>query len=187
MKNEQKLIQSAGSVGLATSMSRIFGYFRDAALAIVLGAGFRMDAFTIAFRLANLFRRLVGEGAMSAAFVPVFVAYQKEQSAEALWDFARKFFYTLAIAAGAIVLLEVIFAPAIVRILAPRFTADESKFRLTVLLTRLMAPYLILIALAAVLMGVLNSLGHFFVPALSPVFVQCVHHWCRLFGWFCGP
>ncbi|OGW76366.1 MAG: murein biosynthesis integral membrane protein MurJ [Omnitrophica bacterium RIFCSPHIGHO2_02_FULL_49_9] len=169
MENEHKLIRSAGIVGLATSLSRIFGYFRDATLALVLGAGFSMDAFTIAFRVANLFRRLVGEGAMSSAFVPVFVAYRKEQSTEALWEFTRKFFYTLAMAAGTIVVLEVIFAPLIVHVVAPGFTSGGNKFQLTVLLTRLMAPYLALIALAAVLMGVLNSFGHFLVPALSPV------------------
>src|SRR3990167_391034 len=114
MENEHKLIRSAGIVGLATSLSRIFGYFRDASLAWVLGAGFSMDAFTVAYRLANLFRRLVGEGAMSAAFVPVFVQYRNEHTLQELWDFVRKFFYTLALVAALIVGLEIIFAPILV-------------------------------------------------------------------------
>ena len=170
IKNEGRILKSIGTVGLATSASRIFGYFRDAVLALVLGAGLGMDAFTIAFRLANLFRRLVAEGAMSTAFVPVFVAYRNEHTNEELWDFARKFFYTLAAGTAAIVLLEVVFAPWVVHIMAPGFLESEEKWQLTVLLTRLMAPYLVLVALAALLGGVLNSLGHFWMPALSPVF-----------------
>jgi len=169
MNQERRILRSAGKVGLATSLSRVFGYVRDAALALVLGAGFGMDAFAVAFRLANLFRRLVAEGAMNSAFVPIFVAYKREQTEEALWDFARKFFYTLALVAAVIVCLEIVFAPLIVRIVAPGFAGDSDKFELTVYLTRLMAPYLLFVALAALLMGVLNSLNHFVVPALSPV------------------
>jgi len=167
---EEKILKSAGKVGLATSLSRVFGYFRDASLALVLGAGFGMDAFTVAFRLANLFRRLVAEGAMSSAFVPVFVSYRKEQSEKKLWDFARRLFYTLALITGVIVIIEIVFAAVSVRIMAPGFSYASGKFDLTVQLTRMMAPYLLCAALAAFLMGVLNSLGHFIVPALSPVF-----------------
>src|SRR3989338_11485421 len=152
MERKFRLLKSAGVVGLMTSVSRIFGYFRDAALAWVLGAGLSMDAFAVASRLANLFRRLVAEGAMSAAFVPVFVEFRKEKSQEELWEFARKFFYTLALISGAIVLLEIAFAPLIVRVMAPGFFSDPEKWDLTVRLTRILAPYLIFVSLAAFLM-----------------------------------
>lgn len=153
-----------------TALSRILGYFRDASLALVLGATSGMDAFAVAYRLANLFRRLVAEGAMSAAFVPVFVQYRKDHSQVELWDFARKFFYTLGLLTALIVVVEIIFAPFIVRLMAPGFLGVPGKFELTVLLTRLMAPYLIFVSLTAILMGVLNSLGFFAIPALSPIF-----------------
>ncbi|MBI3999867.1 MAG: murein biosynthesis integral membrane protein MurJ, partial [Candidatus Omnitrophica bacterium] len=169
MERRNKILKSAGTVGLLTALSRIFGYFRDASLAWVLGAGLGMDAFTVAYRLANLFRRLVGEGAMSAAFVPVFVQYQTEHTREELWKFVGKFFYTLALVAAFIVGLEIVFAPILVRIMAPGFEVGSSKFELTVLLTRLMAPYLLFAALAALLMGILNSFGRFAAPALNPV------------------
>lgn len=174
MEKELKILKSAGTVGLVTAFSRILGYFRDAALAWVLGASFGMDAFAVAYRLANLFRRLVAEGAMSAAFVPVFVQYRQERTQEELWEFARKFFYTLALVTSIIVLLEIIFAPLIVRLMAPGFFRVEGKWELTVLLTRLMAPYLIFVALTAFLMGILNSFGYFAVPALGPVFFNLV-------------
>ncbi len=166
---EERILKAAGAVGLATTLSRIFGYFRDASLAWILGAGFGMDVFTVAYRLANLFRRLVAEGAMSTAFIPVFVQFRTEHSAKELWDFARKGFYTLALAAGSIVALEILFAPWIVRLMAPGFGQVEGKYEFTVLLTRVLAPYLILISSTAFLTGVLNSFGHFLIPALSPV------------------
>jgi len=165
-----KLLKSATSVGLVTTCSRVFGYVRDASLAWVLGAGFGMDAFTVAYRLANLFRRLVGEGAMSAAFVPVFVEYKTKNSAQELWDFTRKFFYTLALVTAAMVILEIVFAPVFVRIMAPGFIHIKNKFELCVLLTRMMAPYLALVSLAALLTGILNSFGKFIVPAFNPVY-----------------
>src|SRR3989338_623622 len=94
MDEKRRILKSAGAVGMVTALSRVFGYFRDATLAWVLGAGTGMDAFAVAFRLANLFRRLVAEGAMSAAFIPVFVQYRNDRAESELWDFARKFFYT---------------------------------------------------------------------------------------------
>ncbi len=168
--HKRRILKAAGSVGLMTTLSRILGYFRDASLAWLLGAGFGMDAFAVAYRLANLFRRMVAEGAMSAAFVPVFVGYRKNHSQEELWDFCRKFFYTLAIVTSLIVIVEIAFAPLIVRLMAPGFMKIGGKIELTIFLTRIMAPYLVLVSLTAVVMGVLNSLGYFVVPALSPIF-----------------
>lgn len=167
--SEERILKAAGAVGFATTLSRIFGYFRDASLAWVLGAGFGMDVFTVAYRLANLFRRLVAEGAMSTAFIPVFIQFRTEKSSQELWDFARKGFYTLMLVTTGIVALEIVFAPWVVRLMAPGFSGVGGKFEFTVLLTRVMAPYLIFVSLAAFLTGVLNSFGHFLIPALSPV------------------
>jgi len=169
MHPKQKIIKSAGKVGLLTAVSRVFGFMRDASLAWLLGSGLGMDAFTIAFRLANLFRRLVAEGAMSAAFVPVFVQYQKEHSGKELWEFARKLFFTLALVAFIIAVLEIVLAPFLVRIMAPGFSNIGGKWELTILLTRLMAPYLLFVAMAACLAGILNARGVFAVPALNPI------------------
>lgn len=170
MEKRRKLLKSAGAVGLVTALSRIFGYVRDATLAWALGATSSMDAFAVAYRLVNLFRRLVAEGAMSAAFVPVFVQYRQEHTQEELWHFARKFFYTLALAVSAVVLIEMISASVIVRVMAPGFIGVPGKLALTIFLTRLMAPYLIFVALTALAMGILNAFGYFAVPAFGPVF-----------------
>jgi putative peptidoglycan lipid II flippase len=170
MEQEKRIIKSAGTLGAVATVSRIFGYFRDAAMAWVLGAGFGMDAFAVAYRLANLFRRLVAEGSMSSVFVPVFVAYREGHSREELWDFARKFFYALTLVTGLIVAAQVIFAPLIVGLMAPGFVQVPGKWELTVFLTRLMAPYLLFVALAAFFRGILNSYGRFALPAFSSVY-----------------
>lgn len=174
MSNSHKILKSTLNVSLATTLSRILGYVRDASLAWVLGAGFSMDAFTVAYRIANFFRRLVGEGAVNSSFVPVAVEYQKQRTTEELWDFVRRFFYTLGIVTAVIVAVQIIFAPLFVRIMAPGFVNTPGKFELAVLLTRIMAPYLLCMALAAVLMGVLNSFGHFVLPALNSTFFNFI-------------
>ncbi|MBI4388037.1 MAG: murein biosynthesis integral membrane protein MurJ [Candidatus Omnitrophica bacterium] len=164
------ILKSAGTIGGLTTISRICGYFRDASLAIVLGAGGSMDAFTIAFRLANLFRRLLGEGAMMAAFVPVFAEYRANHSSEELWKFVSKFFYTLALVLVGVVTLQMVFSPTIVSIMSPGFMKVAGKWELTVFLNRLMAPYLFFVGLAAVLMAVLNSMKSYAVSAANPIF-----------------
>ena len=110
MTDKSKLLKSAGSVGAFTVLSRISGYIRDASLAAVLGAGASMDAFTVAFRLANLFRRFFAEGVMSAAYVPILSEYHTRRSREELWDFAKKFFYSLGLLLALVVLVEIIFS-----------------------------------------------------------------------------
>jgi len=167
---KKHVVKSTVSVGIATSLSRIAGYGRDVSLAIVLGAGLGMDAFTIAFRIANLFRRVVGEGAMNACFIPVFIHYQKEHSESAVWDFARKFLYTFLLVLIALTLIIIIFSPFLIRILAPGFAEDVAKENLTILLNRLMAPYLLFIGLAALFMSILNSYRIFFLPAATSIF-----------------
>ncbi len=169
MKNSN-ILKSASTVGFLTTISRILGYVRDAALAMVLGAGSSMDAFTIAFRIANLFRRFLGEGAMTAAFVPVFAEYREKHSQEELWKFVSKFFYTLAVILTGVVVLQIAFAPQLVGLMSPGFVKVPGKWELTIFLNRIMAPYVLFIGLAAVLMAVLNSMGSFAVSAANPIY-----------------
>jgi putative peptidoglycan lipid II flippase len=148
--------------------SRILGLVRDQVLAYYFGAGNANDAFRVAFRVPNLLRDLFAEGAMSAAFVPTFTKYLAQGGKPLAWRLANSVLNALAIITAALVIVGVLFAEPLVRFYAADFEQVPGKLALTVHLTRIMAPFLPLVALAAAAMGMLNSLGHFFVPALSP-------------------
>jgi putative peptidoglycan lipid II flippase len=163
-----RLARSAGVFGLATITSRILGVARDQVLAYYFGAGNANDAFRVASRIPNLVRDLFAEGAMSAAFVPTFTRQLTLQGRDQSWRLASSVINALLIVTGTIVVLGIIFAEPLVRFFAPGFADVPGKLELTVYLTRIIFPFLTLVAMAAVLMGMLNSLGHFFVPALSP-------------------
>jgi len=153
-------------------ISRVFGYVRDAALAGVLGAAFGMDAFTIAFRLANLFRRLVGEGSMTTAFIPVYTQYRKNHSDQESWQFVSTAFYTLGALLLCLVIATIFLSPLLVRVMAPGFYQIPGKFELTTFLNQLMAPFLLLIGLGSLLMGVLNAHGSFSISAFAPLMLN---------------
>jgi len=172
MKSSRPIFKSAFFISISTAISRVTGYFRDVTLAIVLGAGLGMDAFTIAFRITNLFRRLVGEGAMSACFVPVLIHYEKDNDEAALWEFVRKFFYTFLLLLVFLTLVIIIASPFLIQIMAPGFAHNPEKQTLTIFLNRLMSPYLISIGLSALFMGILNSRGIFILPANMPIFLN---------------
>jgi putative peptidoglycan lipid II flippase len=163
-----RLARSAGIFGLATIASRILGLARDQVLAYYFGADDVNDAFRVATRIPNLLRDLFAEGAMSAAFVPTFTRQLTLHGRDKAWRLASSVINSLLIATGAIVILGIIFAEPLVRLFASEFSAVPGKIELTIYLTRISFPFLTLVAVAAVLMGMLNSLGHFFVPALSP-------------------
>jgi putative peptidoglycan lipid II flippase len=154
--------------GLATITSRILGLVRDQVLAYYFGAGNAMDAFRVAFRFPNLVRDLFAEGAMSAAFVPTFTRLLTLHGRDRAWQLASSVINALLIVTSLLVVLGMVFAEPLVRAFASEFAAVPGKIELTVQLTRIMLPFLTLVAVAAALMGMLNSLGHFFVPALSP-------------------
>lgn len=162
------LARSAGAFGVATMASRVLGLVRDQVLAFYFGAGDSMDAFRVAFRIPNLARDLFAEGAMSAAFVPTFTRQLTVHGRERAWRLASSVINALALVTGLLVLAGIVFAEPLVRLFASSFAEVPGKLPLTVQLTRIMLPFLSLVALAAALMGMLNSLGHFFVPALSP-------------------
>ena len=148
--------------------SRVLGLVRDQVLAFYFGAGYAMDAFLVAFRIPNLVRDLFAEGAMSAAFVPTFTKRLAAEGRESAWRLANSVINALIAVTGVLVLLAIVFAEPLLRPFAEGFTDTPGKFELTVQLTRVMVPFLTLVGLAAALMGMLNALGHFFVPALSP-------------------
>jgi len=154
--------------GLATITSRILGLVRDQVLAYYFGAGNSMDAFRVAFRVPNLVRDLFAEGAMSAAFVPTFTRLLTLHGRDRAWRLASSVINALLIVTAVVVIVAMVFADPIVRLFAAKFAAVPGKIELTVLLTRIMLPFLTMVAVAAAAMGMLNSLGHFFVPALSP-------------------
>ena len=162
------LAKSAGIIGTATLTSRVLGLIRDQMLAYLFGAGNAMDAFNVATRIPNLMRDLFAEGAMSAAFVPTFTRYLAKHGKSHAWKLGNQLLSALIVATGLIVIAGIILAEPLTRILAGAYTVVPGKLELTVLLTRILMPFLTLVAAAAALMGMLNSLNRFFTPALSP-------------------
>ncbi|MBI3594557.1 MAG: murein biosynthesis integral membrane protein MurJ [Nitrospirae bacterium] len=167
MTETRKITRAAGKIGIATLTSRILGLIRDMVVAR-LGAGLATDAFYVAYRIPNLLRELLAEGSMSAGFIPVFTEYWTTRSKEEAWRLACKVFTLLFAILLAVCLLGILLAPWIVRLIAPGFTDEGGKLSLTIDLTRIMFPYLLFIGLAALTMGVLNSIRAFGIPALAP-------------------
>lgn len=163
-----RLAKSAGVIGAATMTSRVLGLVRDQIMAYLFGAGDQMDAYNVAFRVPNLVRDLFAEGAMSAAFVPTFTRTMTIEGRERAWHLGSLVINALLVSTGLIVLLGMVFAWPITYAFASNYAAVPGKLELTVRLTRLMFPFLTMVAVAAALMGMLNSLHRFFVPAISP-------------------
>ena len=168
-EQNRRVMRSTFIMAFPTLMSRILGLFRDILEAKFMGTGLSMDAFTMAYLIPNLLRRLTAEGAMTAAFIPVFTQIKKEKSKEELWKFANAFFYDLTVIMACLVILSIVFSPLLVRIIAPGFGEVPGKWELTTILTRIIFPYIFLISLAALAMAILNSFHRFFVPAFTPV------------------
>jgi putative peptidoglycan lipid II flippase len=162
------LARSAASAGSATMASRVLGVVREQVIASMFGAGAATDAYNVAFRIPNLLRDLFAEGAMSAAFVPTFMHRLATGGREDAFRLGRSVLTALVLVTGVAVVLAMVFAEPLVTLLAPGYANDPAQLALTTLLTRIMVPFLIFIALAAAFMGMLNSLHHFFIPALSP-------------------
>lgn len=168
----RQIASAAGVVSLATLLSRLLGFVRDIAIAWLFGAGMLADAFFVAFRIPSTLRELLGEGALSAAFIPTFTRTATREGRDAAWDLASAVMGTLVVVLAGVTLLGVLLAPAIVRLLAPGFAEVPGKLDLTVQLLRVMFPYIFLVGLAALFMAILNSLGHFLAPALSPTMLN---------------
>jgi putative peptidoglycan lipid II flippase len=164
-----KLLRSTGVIGSATIMSRVLGFIRDILIAGKFGTGIFAEAFFVAFRLPNMLRDMVGEGAMTAAIVPVLTEYSHTKSREEYWQVARVILNLMLTVLITLSVLGVVFAPLLVRVIAPGFLSDPEKFRITVIITRLIFPYILLLGMVAYSKGVLNSLNYFTTPEFAPV------------------
>jgi len=162
------LLKQGSIVSLGVLSSRALGFFRDVLLAHFLGTGWIAEAFLVAQRIPNLLRDLVGEGAANAAIVPVVSQYQDKNTRQDLLNLINVIMAWGIIILSGITLLGIIFAGPIVSLLAPGFSNDAVKYQLTVDLTRIMFPYLILIALTAFQTGILYAMRSFFAPAFGP-------------------
>lgn len=167
-----KILRQAGTVSFATLLSRLLGYARDALVAAAFGGGGLTDAFYAAFRIPNLLRRLLGEGPLTSAFVPLFAHRLETGEGGEARRFFQTLFSTLGLLLTGLVILGIVFAPQLVGVVAWGFRADPEKFDLTVRLTRVMFPFVLFVCLAAISSGALNALGHFFVPALAPAMLS---------------
>jgi putative peptidoglycan lipid II flippase len=159
---------STGAISLATALSRILGFVRDLLIAGLFGTLEQAQAFVVAFRLPNLLRDMVAEGAVSSAFVPILSAYRAKGDEEKFWKASSALFARMFVAVLAIGVAGAVFAPFIVRLIAPGFVAEPEKFALTVKLTRILFPFITLVGVWAYFMGLLNSLRHFVIPSLGP-------------------
>jgi putative peptidoglycan lipid II flippase len=166
------LAAAASVVSGATLVSRVLGYVRDMLIAHGFGAGFAADAFFVAFRIPNMARELLGEGALSAAFIPVFTEKLTKEGRPSAFRLATSTFWALVMILSVVCAIGISGAPVLVRLIAPGFGSDPEKLALTIDLTRTMFPYLFFIGLTALMMGVLNSLGHFAAPAFSPALLN---------------
>lgn len=167
-QSTDRLGRSASVAGLATLTSRVLGLVRDTVLAAVFGAGNEMDAFVVAFRIPNLVRELFAEGAMSAAFVPTFTKYLTLKGKSAAWGLGNHVLNALLVVTGVLVTIGFFAAGPLVTAYAGDYRSIAGKLELTIELARIMLPFLTLAAIAAAVMGMLNSLRHYFVPALAP-------------------
>src|SRR5438046_7343368 len=172
MSEHRHLLRSASVISAATILSRILGYIRDSRVAFLLGAGTANDAYTIAYRIPNLFRRLVGEGAVSAVFIPVFARYLASDKRKDAWEFANAMLTLLTILLTVITVAVVVFSPLMVRFFGSGFSETPGKLELTSTLNRIMFPYIFLVSLSALSMGMLNSLQQFATPAFGPVLLN---------------
>lgn len=172
MPENQRMTKAAGVVGSSTFLSRIFGYIRDMIFAWFFGAGVVSDAFIAAFQIPNLLRRLFGEGSLTISFIPVFTEYLTKRGKQEAFLMAYSALRILSVILVLTAVLGILVSPLIVKLIAPGFDTFHDKYSLTVLLTRIMFPYIIFICLLAFCMGILNAMGHFAAPSLAPVFLN---------------
>ena len=159
-----RLFRKVGLIGVLTTLSRVLGVVRDSACAAYFGAGMVWDAFSFAFRVPNLFRRLFGEGALRAAFIPVFSDYQANRGQDEARRLAGAAFCALGLVLLALLLLGETFV-----LVAPYMTEFSARWRLTLGLTAILLPYMLFVCMTAFVASVLHTLEHFVAPALAPV------------------
>ncbi len=166
-RTERLNTKAAGIIGVAVMCSRVLGLARELICAALFGAA-AMDAFTVAFRIPNLLRDLFAEGALSTAFVTTFSKTIAREGDAAAWRLAHKVATLTLVVLGAICIVGMVFSPQLVALLAPGF--DPAKAALTVRLTQIMFPFIVMVSMAALVMGVLNAKGVFGMPAMASSF-----------------
>lgn len=168
------LYRAFATVGGLTMISRILGFIRDILIASALGTGFIADAFFVAFRFPNLFRRLFGEGAFNAAFVPLFARRLEKEGDEKAWRFAENAMSGLGFVLLIFSATTMLAMPWAMLLMAPGFTSEPDKFDLAVALTRIAFPYLLCMSLVALLSGVLNTYNRFWAAAAAPILLNII-------------
>ncbi len=172
MSEQPKITKAASIIGAGTLLSRILGFLRDMVIAHFFGAGLAADAFFVAFRIPNLWRRLVGEGSLTISFIPVYTEYLTRHSEEESRELTDIAFTIAGMILFILTILGILFSPILIQIIAPGFSRIPEKFQLTVTLNQIIFPYLFFMGLFALSMGILNSLRHFFAPAIAPIFLN---------------
>ena len=163
------LARDVTTVGTATLLSRLLGFFRDMGIAAVLGAGVLSDAYFAALQIPNLFRRLLAEGALNSAFVPVWLRISEERGVQRARRFGERVLGTMALALGGIALICIVFAPAVVHLLVPGFHSDGDRFVFAVQFVRLSVPYVAIAGVVAVAASMLNAQGRVGAAAFALV------------------
>jgi putative peptidoglycan lipid II flippase len=173
LSEKKQILKSASIISLVTFASRILGYVRDQRITLLLGTTLSADSFVLAYRIPNLFRRLVGDGTFSATFIPVFTTYMRDRSTDELWQFANRFFWTVALVLAVVVLFGVIFSPHVIH----TFTSPQDNLEgwdEAIALNRIIFPYLFFLGLAAIAIGILNSFHYFALPSATSVLLNVV-------------
>lgn len=171
MTDKEQILKSAGVITSITILSRILGYLRDQRITFILGTSRAADAFVLAYRIPNLLRRLVGEGAMTAAFIPIFAEYLTHHTREEVWEFADRLFWTLTLVLAVLTGLGIYFSAEVIRaftLLSP----EPTQWGLAVYLNRIIFPYCLFICLAALASAILNSFHAFALPAATPIILN---------------
>ena len=175
------LVKSTGTFGFYTIISRLLGYLRDVLIAIFLGTSFLADAFFVAFRIPNTFRRLFAEGTFNAAFVPSYTSELVKNKSKSK-TFANQIFNLLFLGLFFLVLLIEIFMPAFVSLIAPGFVKDSIRIDLAIQLTRITFPFLMFVSLASFFSAILNSHNKFAAASAAPIILNLVLIGILLFG-----
>ena len=168
--HKRQILKSASIISIITVVSRILGYVRDQRLTLLLGTSGIADSFVLAYRIPNVLRRLVGEGSMTASFIPVFTDYMRNRTKEETWAFANRLFWTFSVILSALAVLGVIFSPLFVRFFS-MFGKNQVQLE-AIYLNRLMFPYILFIGMAAMAMAILNCFHIFGLPAATPILLN---------------
>ncbi len=166
---KRRVATAAFFLVLATAGSRVLGLVREMVMVAYLGLGPEMGAFTVASKVPNLVRTLLADTALSAAFIPVFSSLLEKERRQEAWQVACTVTFLATVVLGIITALGMVFAPQVVRAVAPGFGEDQVIIDLTVHLMRIMFPTVVIMGVAGVFMGILNSYDHFTLPALAPI------------------